>query len=688
MAIFRVNNATVLGNFVCAPWVPNTAYALGDRVVCRPAYATTARRAWVYECTTAGTSGAAEPAWPASGTVAEGPDTLVWTTRNPNDGVWANASCILHYILNHAATVAGDFVYIHEAHNEQTNLAAQYIINSPGILSNPIKIICVDKADDSLSTGAIVENLYTGTAAMSFRGYGYSYGVNYVCDADHIYINNATYNTFWIFEGNGTDVLTIQASGKSIIFGTGSTYSDSLKIINGNINFAYANNYISLYYGYMFFEWEGGSIIAPNGVTKLFSNTGTSTLNVSIRDVDLSQMSSGVISSQIVDASEFRLFNINIERCKFPSTEGFIPFAGDIPANANSMFNRFRCHHCSSANRTYDFFEKDYFGEVEDETVIVRSGGASDGTTPQSWRMSTHGNPLDGYLPFKSPPIVTWCPYAVSKTFTIEGVYDSATNIQDDEIWMELECPANNTDGLGIVGTDKCANLGAAADKSASSEVWPVTGIWPGVYISSWAITLNSFQAVAAQYNFRNVITAAMLSTSGSQIRLRLTGHNTLENHISGVSIGLRSGTSEDFNGAPTRVTFNGGSNTVTLPALASIYSDWITFSLDETLAYLVHIACVVDIANYGRVTTGAGGMYYKATADDDTMVEDISGYSSAANYCGILSEIEVAPAAGAGNAFKCQVTTTPGKVGPITARVCLAKPNTTVYIDPLITVS
>lgn len=39
-------------------------------------------------------------------------------------------------------------------------------------------------------------------------------------------------------------------------------------------------------------------------------------------------------------------------------------------------------------------------------------------------------------------------------------------------------------------------------------------------------------------------------------------------------------------------------------------------------------------------------------------------------------------------NKFKLSVTVTPGKAGPITARVYLAKPSTTVYIDPLITES
>jgi hypothetical protein len=39
-------------------------------------------------------------------------------------------------------------------------------------------------------------------------------------------------------------------------------------------------------------------------------------------------------------------------------------------------------------------------------------------------------------------------------------------------------------------------------------------------------------------------------------------------------------------------------------------------------------------------------------------------------------------------NKFKCAVTVTPGKAGPVTARIYLAKPSTTIYVDPLIMVS
>lgn len=58
---------------VKARWQAGRAYALGDKVI--PA----APNGSYYQCATAGTSGAAAPAWPASGAVSDG--TVVWTRQ-------------------------------------------------------------------------------------------------------------------------------------------------------------------------------------------------------------------------------------------------------------------------------------------------------------------------------------------------------------------------------------------------------------------------------------------------------------------------------------------------------------------------------------------------------------------------------------------------------------------------------
>ncbi|GIW55338.1 MAG: hypothetical protein KatS3mg082_1742 [Nitrospiraceae bacterium] len=72
------------------PWAASTSYSLGACV--RP----TTRNGFVYEATTAGTSGASQPTWPttAGNTVTDG--SVTWTCRN-------------NYALVSQAMASGDF---------------------------------------------------------------------------------------------------------------------------------------------------------------------------------------------------------------------------------------------------------------------------------------------------------------------------------------------------------------------------------------------------------------------------------------------------------------------------------------------------------------------------------------------------------------------------------------------------
>lgn len=468
MATWRVNNSTLLGGEICAQWVPNHAYSLGARAVCRVAYGTQARRAYVYECTTAGTSHATtEPTWPTSGTVAD--NDIVWTARNPNDGDWNNASCILHYVLNHAAVAAGDFVYIDDGHSESLQNIRPYIILGSATVNNPVKIICVDKTADTLSTGAIVKN-NDANDNFYFQRSIYSYGVTY----DTVSNFGMSTSCICTLQGNGSTLLLNMSAASAKWIGP-SNASVVLHILDGNVGL----NNVGMYFAFQahgYIRWVNGALVAPNGVTKLIDLLGAFPRNMDIICVDLSAVGSGATATSLLDNADDQINNILISRCKLPSAAGFTITTGALILPGNKPL---RLHHCSSADKYYDFFEEAYEGSIQEETTIVRTGGASDGTTPQAWKMISSANALDNYRAMISPPITIWNAAASEKTFTIECLLDSATNPQNDEVWMELEYPADNTSGLGAVAKDKCAILSAAADKSAGVGAggWTTTGL-------------------------------------------------------------------------------------------------------------------------------------------------------------------------------------------------------------------
>jgi hypothetical protein len=110
-------------------------------------------------------------------------------------------------------------------------------------------------------------------------------------------------------------------------------------------------------------------------------------------------------------------------------------------------------------------------------------------------------------------------------------------------------------------------------------------------------VTTAYQKALGSSYNFiaygqlRTVLDNSDISVGGNSIRIRLQGHASLDYTIDSCTIGERSGTSSDFASAPTRITFDSGNNSVTVTAGTTKWSDWISFSLDETKDYLVHFA-------------------------------------------------------------------------------------------------
>ncbi len=466
MATWRVNNSTALGGEVCSQWQANHAYSLGARAVCTVAYATTAARAFVYECTSPGTSHATtEPTWPTTvgNTVVD--NGVTWTCRTPSDGSWDNASCYLFYVTNHAAA-AGDTIYIDDGHSE-AGVGAAMTLTMSATAGSPTKVYCVDKASDTLSTGAVVA---TGNQDLRLNGCAYSYGVNYNSGIGRIVFGRSV-DAAWTLEGNNTTTLSCDASLGIAAYSV--NYVALLYLINAKVYIGADRGFDASNFGLI--HWRGGSVETKNnsGATCFYRNAAKNA-NAIFEDVDLSDLGKGASEAYLFDMGDDTGVSVQFLRCKLPDDAGFV-----ISQDDANYYNSGKVvlHHCSSANQTYDFYERSYEGTVEDSTSIYRTGGASDGTTALSAKMVSSAGCVDNLIALESIPIHGWTNSTTEKTFTVEGVWDSATNIQNDEIWMELEYPANNTDGLGAVARGKCAILGTPADQTASAATWTTIGL-------------------------------------------------------------------------------------------------------------------------------------------------------------------------------------------------------------------
>ena len=118
-----------------------------------------------------------------------------------------------------------------------------------------------------------------------------------------------------------------------------------------------------------------------------------------------------------------------------------------------------------------------YMGDMTTETTIVRTSGASDGTTAISWQIDASANTEWGY-PFYTPWVTGWNNTSGSSvTWTAQIVHDSVTNLQNDEVWLEVEV-LEGDHTQSTISTDRVADiLTTAADQSTTGATWTTTGL-------------------------------------------------------------------------------------------------------------------------------------------------------------------------------------------------------------------
>lgn len=145
--------------------------------------------------------------------------------------------------------------------------------------------------------------------------------------------------------------------------------------------------------------------------------------------------------------------------------------------------------------------------------------------------------------------------------------------------------------------------------------------------------------------NWRNVLYNTYLSDGGitiGKIRIKLAARPSTDYPVDGMSIGERSGSTDDYASTPTRITFNSGSNSTTVVAGVDQWSDWVDYNLDVSKDYLCHIYS--DLAGFVSVPkhseTGSDSYQKLNTAVDETLTETVSGYSTE-TYTYIITVIE-----------------------------------------------
>jgi hypothetical protein len=381
-----------------------------------------------------------------------------------SDGLtWANAKATLAAALTAAG--AGGTVYVSDNHAESQ--VTSLTLTSPGTVDSPTRVICVDDTGDpepptAVATGASVTDSAGGTFTLA--GVAYSYGVDY-------HENDTSSNrgftlasgAYWRIEAGLISVANSTSGGITAGTTTSGYVASRLELINTDITFS-SDHRINP--SKCEFVWEGGTL--THAGTVLFDDQGVQGLVV-VRGVDLSGLASG---DSLVDVTQAVPSTYLFENCKLGSSVSLT--TGTHPGQFGP---KVLLVNCDSDDTNYRYCKKTYQGEITfTGDLIVRTGGASDGTRAISRKMVSSAN-AKFYSPLVSDPIAVWLETLGSTTVTVEVVTDNVT-LTDAEAWIEVEYLGTSGFPISSIGSDRASNiLSTPANQTSSSETWTTTGL-------------------------------------------------------------------------------------------------------------------------------------------------------------------------------------------------------------------
>lgn len=381
---------------------------------------------------------------------------------------WANAYTTLTTGL--AGISAGDTLYVSEDHAEST--AGAVTLNGPGTVSTPIFVVCVDHLGSvppvsaDLRTTATVTT--TGANSITFgssSAHAYYYGITFNAGTGAVTASVIIATTTGWFSFKSCALKVVATGASSIIQLGNAALATSTKIVLDNTPVSFGATGQSIVLRSCRFEWRNtASAIGGTVPTTLFTSTGTlAAPNVLLEGVDLSAAGSGnTIVGAIASAQAFLL-----KDCKLGAsvTVAATPTA---PGAAETVIIR-----SDSGATNYRTEKYQYVGTLTTETTIVRTGGASDGTTPIAWKIDTTAN-SKWVLPFDALPIAIWNDTVGSSvTLTLYGIWGGGAVPNNDDVWIEVEYLGASGNPQGsFVSASKADNLAAGSALTSDSSTW------------------------------------------------------------------------------------------------------------------------------------------------------------------------------------------------------------------------
>lgn len=391
----------------------------------------------------------------------------VWSgaTGTGTGADWANA----YTTLNAAATAkaAGDVFYV--AHDHVQTVASALTITFAGTEANPNRVYCVNRAGSvppvaaDLRTTAQIST--TGANAISLAGscaemYGIIFSAGDAANNAGINVGSTANRSFRL----NSCALKINNTNASSRVSLCSGASGQFAILeNTTLQFGSVSQQLSTSARAI---WRN----TPNAFQGVIFPTTLMTFSGGggeffVEGVDLSALGSGktLVASGVNSPNLKAIF----KDCKLGASVTVVATAANF-GSVEVMLIR-----CDSGDTNYRT-EKYAFGGVQSvETTIVRTGGATDGTTPISWKLATVAN-AEWEFPLECLPIVVWNDIVgLPKTVTVEGIWATGTVPNNDDIYIDVEYLG--TSGFPIASkasSTKATGFVAGTPLPAGSGTW------------------------------------------------------------------------------------------------------------------------------------------------------------------------------------------------------------------------
>lgn len=383
-----------------------------------------------------------------------------------NGSTWALAKATLAGAA--AIDAAGDTIYVSDNHAEST--AAAVTLNWAGTAASPVRILCVDDSAEPptalATTGTVATTGVNSHLGVHHAGNVYIYGLTFTAGsgANAAQLNlNTGGSAGESFYEECNFVLGNTSASSYIQVGSGSSRPRTTWK-NCTVTFGATGQSINCWIAALL--WQGGSLVAGTIPTTLFTTVYVN--DVRVVGVDLSAAGSGKSLVGLADSSWGN--NYEFRNCKLGSSVS-------LGSGTQGFQSVYRLINCDSGDTNTRYQLARYEGSVFSETTIVRTGGATDGTTAVSRKMVSSAN-SKFFRPLVSDPIYAWNETTGSNvTVTVETVTDNVT-LTDAEAWVEVEYLGTSGFPLASTSTDRAADiLATPANQTTSTETWTTTGL-------------------------------------------------------------------------------------------------------------------------------------------------------------------------------------------------------------------